>query len=111
MPKVGIKEDKVHGNRRLNPKQQKFLDNYLHGDMTQTAAAREAGYSNANVRAVQLLNNPTVKERLEEMRQELESKYGVSVTKSVRDMQLLRDEAWQAGTFPQLSKPKNSGSR
>ena len=67
--------------------------------MTQTAAAREAGYSNANVRAVQLLNNPTVKERLEEMRQELESKYGVSVTKSVRDMQLLRDEAWQAGNF------------
>ena len=99
MPKVGIKEDKVHGNRRLNPKQQKFLENYLHGDMTQTAAAREAGYSNANVRAVQLLNNPTVKERLEEMRQELESKYGVSVTKSVRDMQLLRDEAWQAGNF------------
>ena len=99
MPKVGIKEDKVHGNRRLNPKQQKFLDNYLHGDMTQTAAAREAGYSNANVRAVQLLNNPTVKERMEEMRQELESKYGVTVTKSVRDMQQLRDEAWQAGNF------------
>ena len=67
--------------------------------MTQTSAAREAGYSNANVRAVQLLNNPTVKERLEEMWQELESKYGVSVTKSVRDMQLLRDEAWQAGNF------------
>tara|TARA_R100001509_G_scaffold119892_1_gene74176 strand:+ start:2800 stop:3330 length:531 start_codon:yes stop_codon:yes gene_type:complete len=99
MPKVGIKEDKIHGNRRLNPKQQKFLDNYLHGDMTQTAAAREAGYSNANVRAVQLLNNPTVKERMEEMRQELESKYGVTVTKSVRDMQQLRDEAWQAGNF------------
>ncbi len=99
MPKVGIKEDKVHGNRRLNPKQQKFLNNYLHKDMTQTASAREAGYSNANVRAVQLLNNPTVKERMEEMRQELETKYGVSITKSVRDMQLLRDEAWQAGNF------------
>ena len=99
MPKIGIKEDKIHGNRRLNPKQQKFLNNYLHGDMTQTAAAREAGYSNPNVRAVQLLNNPTVKERMEEMRQELESKYGVTITKSVRDMQQLRDEAWQAGNF------------
>ena len=43
MPKVGIKEDKIHGNRRLNPKQQKFLNNYLHKDMTQTASAREAG--------------------------------------------------------------------
>jgi hypothetical protein len=51
------------------------------------------------VRAVQLLNNPVVKERMEEMRQELESKYGVSVTKSVRDMQRLRDEAWEAGNF------------
>ena len=99
MPKVGIKEDKVHGNRRLNPQQQKFLDNYLHKDMTQTAAARAAGYKNPNVRAVQLLNNPTVKERMEEMRQELESKYGVTITKSVRDMQRLRDEAWEAGNF------------
>ena len=33
------------------------------------------------------------------MRQELEAKYGVSITKSVRDMQRLRDEAWQAGNF------------
>ena len=46
--------------------------------MTQTAAASEAGYKNANVSAVQLLNNPKVKERMEEMRQELEAKYGVS---------------------------------
>ena len=96
MPKVG---ERVEKGKRLSPQQQKFLDNYIHKDMTQTAAAREAGYAHANVRAVQLLNNPTVKERMEEMRLELESKYGVSVTKSVRDMQRLRDEAWQAGNF------------
>ena len=36
---------------------------------------------------------------MEEMRQELEAKYGVSITKSVRDMQRLRDEAWQEGNF------------
>jgi hypothetical protein len=36
---------------------------------------------------------------MEEMRTELESKYGVTITKSVRDMQRLRDEAWQAGNF------------
>jgi phage terminase small subunit len=83
----------------LQPQQQKFLDNYIHKDMTQTGAARAAGYKSPNVRAVQLLNNPVVKERMEEMRQELESKYGVSVTKSVRDMQRLRDEAWEAGNF------------
>jgi hypothetical protein len=33
------------------------------------------------------------------MRNALESKYGVTITKSVRDMQRLRDEAWQAGNF------------
>ena len=92
MPKVG--EQIAKGEKRLTPPQQKFLDNYIHKDMTQTPAARDAGYKNPNVSAVQLLNHPRVKERMEEMRQELEAKYGVSVTKSVRDMQRLRDEAW-----------------
>ena len=97
MPKVG--EQIAKGEKRLTPPQQKFLDNYIHKDMTQTAAARDAGYKNPNVSAVQLLNHARVKERMEEMRQELEAKYGVSVTKSVRDMQRLRDEAWQEGNF------------
>ena len=97
MPKVG--EQIAKGEKRLTPPQQKFLDNYIHKDMTQTAAARDAGYKNPNVSAVQLLNHPRVKERMEEMRLELEAKYGVSVTKSVRDMQRLRDEAWQVGNY------------
>ena len=97
MPKVG--EQTAKGEKRLTPPQQKFLDNYIHKDMTQTAAARAAGYKNPNVSAVQLLNHPRVKERMEEMRQELESKYGVTITKSVRDMQRLRDEAWEQGNF------------
>ena len=96
MSKVG---ESRKGESRISPQQQKFLDGYLHKDLTQTASARAAGYKNANVSAVQLLNSPKIKERMEEMRQELESKYGVSVTKSVRDMQRLRDEAWEAGNF------------
>lgn len=97
MPKVGEQVEK--GGRRLQPQQQKFLDNYIHKDMTQTGAARDAGYKSPNVRAVQLLKNPVVRERMEEMRNALESKYGVTITKSVRDMQRLRDEAWAAGNF------------
>ena len=97
MPKVGEQVEK--GGRRLQPQQQKFLDNYIHKDMTQTGAARAAGYKTPNVRAVQLLKNPVVRERMEEMRNALESKYGVTITKSVRDMQRLRDEAWAAGNF------------
>ena len=74
MPKVG---ESIKGMRRLTPQQQKFLDNYLHGDMTQTAAARAAGYKTPNVDAHRLLNNPKIQERLQEMREEMRAKYGV----------------------------------
>ena len=58
MPKVGEnlpKEASLAGLKRLKPMQQEFLNNYLHKDMTQTAAAREAGYKNPSVSAVRLL--------------------------------------------------------
>jgi len=93
------KEQSVAGYRRLNKKQQEFLNNYVHKDMTQTAAAREAGYSNPTVDAVRLLRIVSVQERLDEMRSELESKFGVTVAKSVRDLQFIRDKALDLGKF------------
>ena len=45
MPKVGEdlpKEQREAGLKRLKPQQQQFLDYYLHKDMTQTEAARQA---------------------------------------------------------------------
>ena len=102
MPKVGeslTKEESMAGLKRLKPMQQEFLNNYLHKDMTQTAAAREAGYKNASVSAVRLLRNPVVAERLQEMRLEAQAKFGVSVDKSVRDLKRLRDQAWEMGKF------------
>ena len=102
MPKVGeslTKEQTAVGMERLKPQQQKFLDLYFNGDKTQTAAAREAGYKNATVAAVRLLRNPVVQERLEEMRLEARTKYGVTVDKSVRDLKKMRDEAWEMGKF------------
>tara|TARA_R100001509_G_C4839565_1_gene206119 strand:+ start:180 stop:695 length:516 start_codon:yes stop_codon:yes gene_type:complete len=100
MPKVGenlSKEASLAGLKRLKPMQQEFLNNYLHKDMTQTAAAREAGYKNPSVSAVRLLQNSVVQERLQEMRLEAQSKFGVTVDKSIRDLKKIRDEAWQAG--------------
>ena len=100
MPKVGenlSKEASLAGLKRLKPMQQDFLNNYLHKDMTQTAAAREAGYKNPSVSAVRLLQNSVVQERLQEMRLEAQSKFGVTVDKSIRDLKKIRDEAWQAG--------------
>ena len=102
MPKFGEnmkKEQSVAGYRRLNKKQQEFLNNYVHKDMTQTASAREAGYSNPTVDAVRLLRIVAVQERLDEMRGELESKFGVTVAKSVRDLQRIRDKALDVGKF------------
>ena len=98
MPKFG--EKSTHGNnRRITKQQQDFLDNYVHKDMTQTGAAREAGYKNPTVAAVRLLRNPVVQERLDEMRLEAKNKFGVTIDKSVRDLKQLRDEAWQNGRF------------
>ena len=77
----------------------KFLDFYLLRDMTQTEAARQAGYKNPSVSAVRLLRNPVVAERLQEMRLEAQAKFGVSVDKSVRDLKKLRDQAWEMGKF------------
>jgi len=102
MPKVGeplTKEQTSVGLERLKPQQQTFLDGYFNGDMTQTAAARAAGYKNPTVAAVRLLRNPIVQERLEEMRLEARTKYGVTVDKSVRDLKKMRDEAWELGKY------------
>ena len=102
MPKAGedlSKEQRLMGLRKLTPQHQKFLDFYFHKDMTQTGAAREAGYKNPTVAAVRLLRNPVVQQRLDEMRLEAKNKFGVTIDKSVRDLKQLRDEAWQNGRF------------
>tara|TARA_B100000212_G_C27241884_1_gene476283 strand:+ start:233 stop:763 length:531 start_codon:yes stop_codon:yes gene_type:complete len=102
MPQAGedlTKEQRHAGLKKLTPQQQKFLNNYFNGDMTQTGAAREAGYKNASVSAVRLLRNPVVQERLEEMRLEARTKYGVTIDKSVRDLKQMRDQAWELGRF------------
>ena len=100
MSKVGetlTKEQTKAGWKRLTAKQQKFLDNFMYRDMTQTASAREAGYSNPTVDAVRLLRNPVVQERYQEMRMEANAKFGVTVEKSVRDLLKMRNEAWDNG--------------
>jgi phage terminase small subunit len=102
MPQAGedlTKEQREAGLKKLTPQQQNFLDLYFNGDKTQTAAAREAGYKNPSVSAVKLLRNPIVQERLEEMRLEARTKYGVTVDKSVRDLKKMRDEAWEMGKY------------
>ncbi len=102
MPRVGedlSREQRLSGQKRLTDKQQAFLDNFMHKDMTQTSAARSAGYANPGVDAVRLLRNPVVQERYQEMREEARSRFGVTIEKSVRDLLKIRNEAWESGKF------------
>ena len=102
MPNVGEdlpKEQRLAGHKRLTPQQQQFLDMYLHKDMTQTEAARQAGDKNPTVQAVRLLRNPVVAERLQEMRLETQARFGVTIDKSIRDLKKIRDQAWEMGKF------------
>ena len=102
MPKVGEnlpKEQRDKGLKRLTQRQQDFLDNFIHKDMTQTNAARQAGYSNPSVDAVRLLRNPVVQERWQEMQEENRSRFGVTLDKSLRDLLKIRDQAWELGRF------------
>ena len=102
MPNVGEdlpKEQRLAGHKRLTPQQQQFLDMYLHKDMTQPEAARQAGYKNPTVQAVRLLRNPVVAERLQEMRLETQARFGVTIDKSIRDLKKIRDQAWEMGKF------------
>ena len=96
MPKVGEnlpQEQRSKGLKRLTQKQQAFLDNFMHKDMTQTNAARQAGYSNPSVDAVRLLRNEVIQERLQEMYDENRSRFGVTLEKSLRDLKKIRDMA------------------
>ena len=96
MPRVGEnlpKEQRAKGLKRLTQRQQDFLDNFVHKDMTQTASARQAGYSNPSVDAVRLLRNEVVQERLQEMYDENRSRFGVTLDKSLRDLLKIRNEA------------------
>ena len=97
MPRVGEnlpKEQREKGLKRLTQRQQDFLDNFVHKDMTQTASARQAGYSNPSVDAVRLLRNEVVQERLQEMYEENRSRFGVTLDKSLRDLLKIRNEAY-----------------
>jgi len=102
MPRVAedlTKEQRLAGWKRLTDKQQDFLNNFMHKDMTQTSSARAAGYANPGVDAVRLLRNPVVQERYQEMRDEAQTRFGVTIDKSVRDLLKIRNEAWESGKF------------
>jgi phage terminase small subunit len=92
--------------KTLKPKEWKFVQELVAGDghVTMKEAAIRAGYkeSSASSMAWQLTNPeicPHVVSAIQAYRVELNSKYGTNYDRHMRDLQLIRDKALEAGAF------------
>lgn len=92
--------------KSLNAKEWKFVQELVAGDghVTMKEAAIRAGYNekSASAMAWKLSNpeiNPHVVSAIQAYRAELNSKYGTNYDRHMRDLQLIRDKALEAGAF------------
>lgn len=92
--------------RKLTAKEWTFVTELVSGDgrTTMKEAAIKAGYkpSSASVMAWKLTNpdiNPHVVSAIQAYRAELASKYNTSYERHMRDLQIIRDKALDAGAF------------
>ena len=92
--------------KTLTPKHWKFVQEYVAGDgrVTLKEAAIRAGYkpTSASVIAWQLTNpdiNPHIVAAIQAYRAELASKYNTSYERHMKDLQMIRDKALEAGAY------------
>ena len=90
----------------LTPKEWAFVQELVSGAgaVSPTEAAKRAGYSDANARAMgyTLTNpdsHPNVVAAIQEYRTELALKYGTTYERHMKDMQTIRDAALSAGAY------------
>lgn len=99
--------------RGISPMQDKFAKIYATEDgITQTEAARRAGYAeeHAGVTGCQLMKNPRILARIEEIKSEFAKKYEVTFENHVRKLAEIRDMALDVGNFmAAVSAEKNRG--
>ena len=92
--------------KSLNAKEWKFVQELVAGDghVTMKEAAIRAGYkeTSASAMAWKLTNpeiHPHVVSAIQSYRAELNSKYGTNYDRHMRDLQLIRDKALEAGAY------------
>jgi len=92
--------------RVLSPQEWKFVEEFCAGDghVTLKEAAIRAGYSEnwAKNRARELTDPekcPHIVAAIQERRRELGEQYGTTFERHMRDLQLIRDQALQAGAY------------
>ena len=97
---------KPHKPKVLTPQEWKFVEEFVAGDghVTLKEAAIRAGYSEtwAKNRARELTDPevcPHIVAAIQERRRELGEKYATTFERHMRDLQLIRDQALQAGAY------------
>ena len=97
---------KPHKPKVLTAQEWKFVEEFCAGDghVTLKEAAIRAGYSEnwAKSRARELTDTescPHIVAAIQERRRELGEKYGTTFERHMRDLQVIRDQALQAGAY------------
>jgi phage terminase small subunit len=97
---------KPHKPKVLTPQEWKFVEEFVSGDghVTLKEAALRAGYSEvwAKNRARELTDpdkSPHIVAAIQERRRELGEKYATTFERHMRDLQVIRDQALQAGAY------------
>ena len=88
--------------RRLTKKQQKFVQLYVHNDLTNTECAHRAGYAYPAQSASMLLNDSRflhIQETIKDLQEGYQKKYEITFEKVARDLQMIRDAAVEDGKF------------
>lgn len=86
----------------VTPMQEKFCMIFCCEDITQTDAARKAGFADAATAASKFLNGrdyPQIVERIRQIKEELSVKYEVTFDNHVRKLAEIRDAALQSNNF------------
>lgn len=94
------------GKRVLTPKQWKFVQELVMGDgqVTMTEAAVRAGWSQKTAKeAARIMTdpdkNPHVVAAIQELRKDMAERFGTTMERHMRDLQMIRDLAIQAGAY------------
>lgn len=88
--------------KQLSPKQEKFSQLFVNGDLTKKECAIRAGYKNPSVSSSNLLhhvNYKHVQERIAELTEATQLRYGITFEKTARDLKMIRDAALEDGAY------------
>ena len=88
--------------KQLSPKQEKFAQLFVNGDLTKKECAIRAGYKNPSAASSNLLhhvNYKHVRERIAELTEATQLRYGITFEKTARDLKMIRDAALEDGAY------------